>query len=88
MKVKSSYSNQPNWNTITVKSHIPAKLQKLDELAHNLWGSWNQPCRDLFKSLDPELHREVNRNPVELLYRMDYDALKEASEDPEVRRRN
>ena len=84
MKVKSSNANQPNWDTINVKSHIPAKLQKLDELAHNLWGSWNQPCRDLFKSLDPELHRQVNRNPVELLYRMDYDALKEASEDPEV----
>ncbi|MBP3227610.1 MAG: alpha-glucan family phosphorylase [Bacteroidaceae bacterium] len=84
MKVKSSYSNAPAWNTINVKSHIPAKLQKLDELAHNLWGAWNKSCRELFKSLDPELYKKVNRNPVELLYRMDYDALKELSADAEV----
>ncbi len=84
MKVKSSYANQPSWKNITVKSHLPSKLQKLDELAHNLWGSWNQPCRDLFKNLDPDLYKEVNRNPVDFLYRMDYDALKELSEDAEV----
>ena len=41
MKVKVSNSNQPNWKVVSVKSHIPAALKKLDEMAHNLWWTWN-----------------------------------------------
>ena len=41
MNVKVSNSNTPNWKVVTVKSHIPEALKKLDEIAHNLW--WNLP---------------------------------------------
>ena len=84
MKVKICNANDPNWTTLNVKSHLPEKLTKLDELARNLWSVWNQPAKELFRTLDPELYKEVDHNPMELLYRMDYDKLEELAEDPEV----
>jgi len=84
MKVKVSNSNQPNWKVITVKSHIPASLKKLDELAHNLWWTWNQEGLELFNSIDKELFRKVGRNPVELLSRLSYEKLTELSKDAEL----
>ena len=32
MNVKVSNSNTPNWKVVTVKSHIPEALKKLDEI--------------------------------------------------------
>ncbi len=84
MKVRICNANYPNWITLNVKSHLPEKLIKLDELARNLWSVWNQPAKELFRSLDPELYKEVDHNPMELLYRMDYDKLEELADDPEV----
>lgn len=84
MKVKVSNSNQPNWKVVTVKSHIPASLKKLDELAHNLWWTWNQEGMDLFNSIDKGLFRKVGRNPVELLSRLSYEKLTELSKDAEL----
>ena len=37
MKIKVSNVNTPNWKDVNVKSHIPAELEKLSELAHNIW---------------------------------------------------
>ena len=39
MKIKVSNVNTPNWKDVNVKSHIPAELEKLSELAHNIWIS-------------------------------------------------
>ena len=41
MKIKVSNVNTPNWKDVNVKSHIPAELEKLSELAHNIWWAWN-----------------------------------------------
>ena len=81
MNVKISNSNQPVWKVVNVKSHIPEALKKLDELAHNLWWSWNTEALDLFESLDKDLWRKVRRNPIDLLRSMDYDRLKVLSKD-------
>ncbi|MGM9688110.1 MAG: alpha-glucan family phosphorylase [Alloprevotella sp.] len=84
MNIKISNANQPSWRVVTVKSHIPEALKKLDELAHNLWWSWNTEARDLFASLDEDLWRKVGRNPIELLRSIDYDRLKMLSKDSET----
>lgn len=84
MNVKISNANTPNWRTVTVKSHIPAALKKLDELAHNLWWSWNYECIDLFRSLDKDLWRKVDKNPVELFNRISYKRLVELSKDEDL----
>ena len=40
--------SQPNWKRITIKSNLPSNLEKLEELANNLWWSWNYEARELF----------------------------------------
>ena len=84
MNVKVSNSNTPNWKVVTVKSHIPEALKKLDEIAHNLWWTWNTEGLDLFRSLDKELWHEVDKNPIELLSRISYKRLKELAADEEL----
>ncbi len=84
MNIKISNANQPSWRVVTVKSHIPEALKKLDELAHNLWWSWNTEARDLFACLDEDLWRKVGRNPIEMLRSIDYDRLKMLSKDGEI----
>ena len=84
MNVKVSNSNTPNWKVVTVKSHIPEALKKLDEIAHNLWWTWNTEGLDLFRSLDKELWHEVDKTPIELLSRISYKRLKELAADEEL----
>ncbi len=84
MNVKLCKANTPNWKTVTVKSHIPEALQKMDEIAHNLWWTWNAEGIELFRSLDSELWRKVDQNPIELFRRISYDRLKELSKDKEL----
>ncbi len=73
MKIKSDYSNEPQWKEVTVKSTLPKELACLDELAHNMWWAWNYEARNMFKALDEVLYEEVGHNPVLLLERLSYD---------------
>lgn len=73
MKIKSDYSNTPQWKEVNVKSALPKELECLDELAHNMWWAWNYEARNLFKSLDENLYEKVGHNPVLLLERLSYD---------------
>ena len=81
MKIKVSKANEPQWNVINVKSHIPAELKKLDELSRNLWWTWNVEGRDLFRSVDKDLFSKTDQNPIEMLQRMPYEHLKELAKD-------
>lgn len=84
MNIKISNANQPSWKVVNVKSHIPEALKKLDELAHNLWWSWNTEALQLFANLDEDLWKKVNKNPIELLRSIDYERLIELSKDEEI----
>lgn len=81
MKIKSSNVNTPQWREITVKSSLPKKLEKLSELAHNLWWSWNYEATDLFEDLNPQLWKECRQNPVALLNAMSFEELEAISKD-------
>ncbi|MDG3007031.1 alpha-glucan family phosphorylase [Paludisphaera mucosa] len=50
-------------------------LDKLKELARNLWWCWQANVIDLFRELDPTLWRDVDHNPVEFLQRLPADQL-------------
>ena len=81
MKIKVSNVNTPNWKEVTVKSRIPEELEKLSEIARNIWWAWNFEATELFRDLDPELWKECGQNPVLLLERMSYEKLEALAKD-------
>ncbi len=87
MKIKVSNVNTPNWREVTVRSSVPAELEKLSEMARNVWTLWNYEATDLFRSLDPALWKEVGQNPVLLLERMNFDKLEALATDKLVLKR-
>ncbi|MDR0939471.1 MAG: glycosyltransferase family 1 protein [Mediterranea sp.] len=87
MKIKVSNVNTPSWKEVTVKSHIPAELEPLSEIARNLWWSWNYEATELFRDLDRDLWKECAENPVLLLERMNYDKLETLAKDDVILRR-
>jgi phosphorylase/glycogen(starch) synthase len=73
----------PVWKDIYVQSDVPEKLASLNELANNLWWSWNTEAEKLFKSMDPSLWEKVNHNPKLLLEKIDYKRLLVLEDDDE-----
>ena len=87
MKIKVSNVNTPNWKEVTVKSRIPAELEKLSEISRNIWWAWNFEATELFRDLDPELWKECGQNPVLLLERMSYEKLEALAKGKVILRR-
>jgi phosphorylase/glycogen(starch) synthase len=73
----------PLWRRVLVQQHIPDPLKPLDELSRNLWWSWDQEASDLFASIDESLWREVAENPIVLLDKLSYDAMKRLEKNSE-----
>jgi starch phosphorylase len=67
---------------LEVNPQIPARLERLDELANNLWYSWDRPTRSLFSSLSRPLWAAVGHNPKAFLKRADQKRLEAAAENP------
>ena len=84
MRIKASNTNQPCWKSITVKSNVPAELSKLEELAHNMWWSWNHNARSLFRLLDETLYEQCDQNPVLLLERISFEKMEKLAKDKSV----
>lgn len=81
MKIQVSNTNEPVWRNITIKSDLPPKLKKLDELSKNLWWVWNSEGKSLFHDLDRELWRATGENPVMMLQKITTDRLNEILKD-------
>jgi starch phosphorylase len=67
---------------LEVNPRIPRRLARLEEIATNLWYSWDRPTRTLFSRLHPGLWDAVNHNPKAFLKRVDEDKLTNAADDP------
>ena len=46
---------------------LPPRLSRLNELAYDLWWSWNPEGREVFRRLDYTLWRQTAHNPVLML---------------------
>ncbi|SFW25056.1 alpha-glucan family phosphorylase [Nitrosovibrio sp. Nv17] len=68
--------------TIAVNPKIPTSLARLEELANDLWYSWDRSTRSLFSRLHPGLWGAVGHNPKAFLKRVDESILLKAAEDP------
>ncbi|MEP7276767.1 MAG: alpha-glucan family phosphorylase [Betaproteobacteria bacterium] len=67
---------------IEVNPNIPARLARLQDLANNLWYSWDRSTREMFQRLHPALWETVGHNPKAFLKRVDQRRLDAAAEDP------
>jgi starch phosphorylase len=67
---------------LEVNPRIPKRLARLEELAANLWYSWDRPTRALFAKLSPALWDEVGHSPKAMLKRIDEQRLIDAAADP------
>ena len=69
------------FNKITVNPQLPKRIEKLSEIANNLWWSWNTDFLRLFKVIDIDLWERCNKNPVKFLKAVAQDKLEAASKD-------
>lgn len=67
--------------TLELQPQLPKRLQRLEELANDLYYSWDRHSRGLFYSLDKELWTECRHNPKVFLRRVSQERLKEAAAD-------
>ena len=65
---------------------LPARISRLNELAYDLWWSWNAAAREVFSDLDYPLWRFTDHNPVLLLHLVEPERLDHAAGDPEFLR--
>lgn len=70
------FGNQENFQ------NVPRRISRLPELANNLWWSWDEQGRQVFRSLDYDLWRASGHNPVKQLRDINPDKLDAASKDP------
>ena len=52
---------------ISVFPKLPAAIERLHDVAFNLWWSWETEAQALFAAIDPEQWEAVSHNPVKLL---------------------
>ena len=71
------------FNKITVTPQLPERINKLPEIAENLWWAWNTDFLKLFKKMDIDLWESVNKNPVKFLKLVSQEKLEAMAEDPE-----
>jgi glycogen phosphorylase len=62
---------------------LPDNLNRLDELAVDLWWSWHTEARNVFRRLDYTLWRATAHNPVRMLWVLGRSKLEAAARDPE-----
>ena len=67
---------------VSVFPKIPEPIARLQELAYNLWWSWEPAAQDLYARIDTELWRRTNQNPVKFLRNVHQQRLDAAAADP------
>lgn len=60
---------------------LPERIIALQELAQNIWYSWNWDLVKLFIRLDPEMWERCYQNPVEMLSKLSQETLLKAAAD-------
>ena len=60
---------------------LPQRIDRLNELAGDLWWTWNERARDVFRRLDYPLWRATAHNPVRMLRTLPPERLRVAASD-------
>lgn len=83
----SKKANEAVWKEIYSYAQLPQELQRLDELAHNLWWTWTPQAKQLFSDIAPELWEKTEGNPVLLLRLLSQDQIEALLSDAEMMKR-
>lgn len=67
--------------TFRVIPSLPPKLERLRELAYNLWWAWNHEAIALFRRLDRDLWETTGHNPVLILGTIRQERLDQVAQD-------
>ncbi|MDR0589977.1 MAG: alpha-glucan family phosphorylase [Spirochaetaceae bacterium] len=70
-----------NISTYTVKPKLPLPLKPLEEIARNLWLSWNFDAVQLFIRLDYDVWLQSSQSPVRTLGMVSQERLAEMAKD-------
>jgi glycogen phosphorylase len=60
---------------------LPTRIERLSELAHNMWWSWHRSSRAVFTALDYPLWSLTGHNPVKILQDIPPSRLRHAAQD-------
>ncbi len=69
------------FNRITVNPQLPKRIERLSEIAQNLWWSWNTEFLKLFKKIDMDLWEKCGKNPVKFLKLVEQSKLEQITTD-------
>lgn len=61
---------------------LPRRIERLGELAYNLWWAWTPDAEHLFRDLDNDLWEQVGHNPIRLLRSIERASLNAAALRP------
>src|SRR5476649_348473 len=66
----------------TSRPYLPERIARLEDLAEDLWWSWQRDARTVFRRLDYGLWRATAHNPVRMIRLINRDKLAAAAADP------
>lgn len=69
------------YRIVSVTPELPEAINRLRDIAYDFWFSWNPAGIEFFRSINPELWREVEHNPVKFLMRVRKEDLERAAQD-------
>ena len=69
------------FNRITVNPQLPKRIEKLGDIANNLWWSWNTEFLRLFQKIDMDLWEQCSKNPVKFLKQVSQERLEKSAKD-------
>lgn len=72
------------FNKITVNPQLPKSIERLGEIAENLWWSWNTEFLKIFKLIDIDLWERCGKNPIKFLKLVEQDKLERAANNAEI----
>lgn len=82
--IQLNNANSPEWTDIYTYAELPEQLQILEEIAYNLWWSWNPIAKNLFKKIDSKLWEETEGNPVMLIRSLSIEKIDNIISDKEM----
>lgn len=72
---------------INVISALPEKFKRLNDIAYNLWWSWNPEAIDLYREIDLDLWEKLGKNPVRFLQEVSQKKLQSKLNDEDFMKR-